>query len=398
MNRAYYGRPLVDPDNVNVARALQDLPAPVAGVITPVKNTTFLETKIDLEGNQFALPAGHTLTGYAGVSCGFIGTHATALVETDFAAAAGIASINNVSFNNSVGQGVVVDGGAVAAIDAVVFENDSGIIGNVLTVLNVDSCAFQGDSKILIAQSSVNGRLNVGRSGFFQGSAINSIEVATGVTLGIMNLDEISIATFAGGNGVLLVDDDTQVSFGSIELSTFTGAGTFLSGFDQKSDFWEIMTSFGLTQSCDQGTANTMNSSGPTVALTQNVWTDISDSGVVLIYADANTPEKFEITDTDTGEMTYNGVRNRCYKVSGRVNIEGNASAVIVEVGISVNGATPESNTIVNSVISNVGRDSVALPATPIDLEPGDTIKPQIRNITDSTDVDVYQAKLSAFF
>lgn len=128
-----------------------------------------------------------------------------------------------------------------------------------------------------------------------------------------------------------------------------------------------------------------------------DVWTDIDDGGVSLIWALATAPENFTITDTNNGEITYDGFIDCGIRVGGSCEVGAMAGMDGVEIGISLNGATPDDRTITTGFVTPTQLDSITIATAKITIEPGDTLKLQFRNISKTSGVTFFQAKQSVF-
>ena len=98
--------------------------------------------------------------------------------------------------------------------------------------------------------------------------------------------------------------------------------------------------------------------------------------------------------------MDYNGVRDRGYKTGGQVAVQGNSGTDNVEIGVSVNGADPDSRSIAAGVVTSSQRIALAVPTASLDLIGGGTnsLRLMIRNTTDANNFTVFQSVLSTFY
>jgi len=126
-----------------------------------------------------------------------------------------------------------------------------------------------------------------------------------------------------------------------------------------------------------------------------DVWTDIDDGG--LVWALAPAPDRFTLTDTDNGEITYQGLVDCGIRVGGTVHAAAMSGMDNIEIGVSINGAAPTPHTITRGLVTPTQADSVTIPAAVVQIEPDDTLKIQFRNISNASGITFFQAKLSVF-
>lgn len=395
--RGDYSSPFVDPVHVFLVRGLGDLPEPVANVISiPTAHTVFAETSFDLKDNQMVFDPGSTFSGYSGVSSVITGTHPESLVDIT-----GGALVENITLKNTVGAGLTLDN----AFAELTTQN-----------MTFDSCdlkVFDFSFLKLSTASFLNGQLSFNQtptspvaqflcetSNFLETIVMDSISVRTGVVIPIFRIASFTrFLTISGGTGISLNDFDTQVIDGVISESLFAGAGNPFENFDQTSPNWQVFNNLGITDSCDQGTTNFDSVGGETVTIDEmDEWVDIADGGINISYSLLDNPEKFVLTDANTGEMAYNSVREKCFKPNGHVNLRGMAGTVNIEVGISLNGADPVESTRGSAIVSNTRREAVTIGPVPIRMLPTDAIKLQMRNRTNTDNIVVFQSKETAYF
>lgn len=128
-----------------------------------------------------------------------------------------------------------------------------------------------------------------------------------------------------------------------------------------------------------------------------NVWTDISDVGIGLIWALAPSLDNFSLTDSNTGEITYNGFIACGVRLGGSVEVGAMAGMIGVEIGVSINGAAPTDDTITKGFVTPVQLDSITISPAKVFINAGDESKLQIRNITNGTGFTIFQAKNVVF-
>ena len=111
------------------------------------------------------------------------------------------------------------------------------------------------------------------------------------------------------------------------------------------------------------------------------VWRPIDDGGTIISYALSANAQKLALNSANTGELILNGVRDTCYKSSASVVFERTLGSTIqVQFGVSVNGAVPTGNSIVEYT-AGITFSTAILPISINDLTKTDTIVLQVRNV-----------------
>lgn len=245
--------------------------------------------------------------------------------------------------------------------------------------LKTGSTAATSDVKIIMSTGLTTGGTIIIDFNFpaSQFPANSDITLDLETVLGVLSGDEITFGFFSDEDFSLLGDSSDEIFFSidsqlldSIEISTVNG----------------------------NAVAFVEDLSGVRVSVTTvNVWNDISDGGVDLIWALGPSLENFTLTDINTGEITYGGLVDAGLRLGGSVNIDAMAGMIAIEIGISINGAAPTEDTITRGFVTPTQLDSVTISPAKVALEIGDTLKLQFRNLTDSSDIIFYQAKNVVF-
>lgn len=168
--------------------------------------------------------------------------------------------------------------------------------------------------------------------------------------------------------------------------------------FDHTSSTWETKNnSNGLVESSDRG-GSQYEDGNISITVVQNVWTDIDDGGASIFYGGFNTMEKCRLNNDQNGELIWTGIRNRGRVLSGQAVITrsgGGATDIFYELAVVING---EVQTDGKGVAVLAGNNTfTTLDTLPItrDLVATDTVKLQIRNITNAVSPEVSVNKLS---
>jgi len=169
--------------------------------------------------------------------------------------------------------------------------------------------------------------------------------------------------------------------------------------FDQGSPPWIFSNNTNFEDSRDQFCVRAINNVGATVVVgvgNTGVWLDIALTDE-LFYNLLAGVEAFSMLDFATGEIEYIGTRTKSFPLSIEIAALGNGGTDNIEIGFSLNGASPSLTPcgISGGVITNSQRASITAPASPLMLSTGDTLKPQIRNLTDEDDITVFESKIT---
>lgn len=168
--------------------------------------------------------------------------------------------------------------------------------------------------------------------------------------------------------------------------------------FDHSSPTWLLENnSADLVESSDRGGSQFTNgTAGLAVTIgTIDVFVDIA--GTDIAFGSFSTMEKNRLNNELNGELTWTGVRDRGRILSGIATITraGATADVFYEVAIVVNGVVQKDS--IAAIVLPSASAYGTLPTVPITkcLNAGDTVKLQIRNITNTQDPLVVSAKLS---
>ena len=379
--------------NVIYARVSVDLPVAAGGVITiPAGVTVSVEEDIDIGTDIISLLAGSSVKGVSQFSTTLSGSSASGVIKAvDPALGAGL--IENISIMNNTPSSIAM---SVGSGDSLVTRNvnikNKGIydIGE-FDIVDLTGCSFMDDARIRFSTSSPDGSAILSENAFTQTVGVNSIEVSTGVIVDDLQASQNVFSTVAGGSAIALVGTGS-VSRGSLKLGRVTGLGATTVGFDQTSDEWTFEDVQGLIGSCDQGSSSWSGAATTIDLAAAQVWRPIDDGGTIINYALSVGAQKFSLNSGDTGGLIYNGVRNNCYKSSASVIFERTLGTNIqVQFGVSINGATPTSESIVEYTAGIIFSTAI-LPISVNDLTGGDIVELRVRNVdgaNPSNDIDV---------
>lgn len=152
--------------------------------------------------------------------------------------------------------------------------------------------------------------------------------------------------------------------------------------FDHSSRTWELEDLPGVTVSADRGGSFFDGASIEVPTAVQNQWEDIAAAG--LFYSPFEQMEKMTLGEETTGELRFNGVRDRACTINAQATITrtGNNTDRFYQLAIEINGEI-----IKDSISEDVLPDTqtfATLITMPISrkLIDGAVIKPKIRCVT----------------
>jgi hypothetical protein len=210
-----------------------------------------------------------------------------------------------------------------------------------------------------------------------------------------MLITESQFITVTGSTGIYL-DASATLTKGELSNTVFAGAGTFVDGFTKGSDAWFFNSNTGLGNSRDRGVAKWAGASTTIDLAGAAAWRTLSDGGSVITYGDGLN-EKWAITDTDTGQLTYSGFQSKGFIVAASITFTRTTGASIeVEFAVA-DGGVVDTTSIVAALATNVSQ-TITIPLTIVDLGPTDYCGLRVRNVdgvNPTNDIDITAAVLT---
>ena len=118
-----------------------------------------------------------------------------------------------------------------------------------------------------------------------------------------------------------------------------------------------------------------MGNAASTATTTLNQWVNLNLNALAIA---GSSIERFTLTNTTTGELTYNGEDRFFGNALMQMQVDSIGSAQVYQIRIIKNGS-PTSDAIVMG-LAVAGSDLFMAVQTPLDLVNGDTVRGQIRN------------------
>lgn len=380
--------------NAVAVKELADLPTPSGGDITLVEDTLYyILGEIDIGVNRIVVGSNTPIVGRQARIDSIIGNNATALIAFDHVTGPGLLVQGLTISQSGAGHSLHLDCGA--AMNCIV--KDVVIDGE----LHVIDCgSFRLESFLLNAGSFLTftgtvGALLVKLGGFVGSSGVNSLEFEPTAAFGTILITESQFITVSGSTGIFL-DGSATLSKGELSNTVFTGAGTFVTGFTKGSDAWFFNSNTGLGNSRDRGVAKWSGAATTINLAGAAAWRTITDDGSVITYGDGAN-EKWAITDTDTGQLTYSGFQSKGFIVAATITFE-RTSGADIEVEFAVaDGGVIDTSSIVSAVATN-RLTTINIPLTIVDLGPADYCGLRVRNVdvtNPTNDIDITSAVLT---
>jgi len=395
---------------------LSELPTPDNNddILLGNGTTYFITTTIDIGTSRILVNGTSALRGISTNSI-LLGNSSRALVEVlsfGGTSPAQVYLIDLIFQNGGTGPGVFcnLDEFIGLNLSRVVFTGCDLVVDDTLFVvytfgLFTPLSASQTSSMIIRGTTFTN--IIIVNVGFFGSFPTILLDIQAGAVISNLTVSDGAFFVIDPGTTGIKVNIQSQVLFSFVSFNPFSGAGTFLDAtvgtLDQGSNNWQFLSNQGVADSSDHGSslASPGNTSPATVDLpTGQVWVDVADGATLLTYTLVAGAEKFTLVSATNGQLVYNGVLDRSFRLSGTVALKRVSSPNIdIELGFSINGADPiAGSTVFGSAES--GAISIPLPIVVVSLVVTNTIKLMVRNIdvtSPSNDILVIESLLSVF-
>jgi hypothetical protein len=380
--------------NAIVVTELSDLPTPVGGDITLVEDTLYYFLgEIDLVANRIICGQNTPIVGRQSRVDSIIGNNATELILFDKTNGQGFFVQNLTLTQSGAGHSVHVASGA--GINCLI--RNMTITGEIHiedcgAVLMESVLMFPGSQLLL---TGTVGDLLIKLGGFIGSSGVSSLNMAATSSFGTILIRESQFITVTGSTGIDL-DASATLTKGELSNTVFSGVGTFIDGFEKASDEWFFLSNTGLEDSRDRGTAQWQGSAATVDLPDAAAWRTISDGGSSIIYGDGAN-EKWELTDTATGELTYNGFQAKGFIVAASITFRrSTGQSIEVEFAIADGGVIDLAS--VTAAVAGISYTTVTIPMVIVTLGPADFCGLRVRNVDASNptnDIDVTSAILT---
>jgi len=391
LNFVDYAKTVFDQADVKIIRSLDDLPAPVANVITIGPNENYMLTSnLDLGPNELRILESTSLKGRSQHTSRVTGSAASGKILS----VEGNVVLQSFYMEVPTGMtGVFVDGSVVStACDW----RDMNFFGDGLAIhltnvnnATLDTFGFLGISGILIS-GTINSLVvdesiaNLSTAGdYFLRTD------ATAVVNGRIRLEGMSIIVSLGAYGI-----DLNLGSFPVEESilpnniNFSGDGEYTRGFDHKSLISKISNCTGVLNSTRSAS---IHYSGTPIKQTilRNVWYN------PLIVSIAHSENQCFDHDLINNSLVYNRQQAGYFEVSCYFVSKTTSSARFIDVEIIKNGLTIEGAT--SQFLTNSGnRPVICSLSAYVPLEYGDVIEARWRLIL-ATSVSIGVSNFNLF-
>lgn len=380
--------------NAVAVKELADLPTPSGGDITLVNNTLYyILGEIDIGSNRIVCGVNTPIVGRQSRVDSIIGNNATELVLFNHTSGLGVLVQNLTITQSGTGHSIHVDSGPGInciirdlTVDGEIHIEDCGAVLLESILMNAGSC---------VLLTGTVGDLLIKLGGFIGSSGVRSVEFAPTAAVGTVLIRESQFITVTGSTGIYLDPSATLIK-GELSNAVFSGVGTFVDGFTKASDEWFFLSNTGVSDSRDRGTAKWQGSAVTVDLPGAAAWTTISDGGVSIVYTDGAN-EKWELTDTDTGELTYNGFQDKGFLVAASVTFRRTSGqAIDIELAIADGGVIDAAS--ITAAVAGVSYTTITIPMTIVTLGPADFCGLRVRNVdaaNPTNDIDVISSILT---
>lgn len=367
-----------------------DLPTPSGGVIPLAASTMYLfKTSMTLS-NPLQLPA----VG----SCRLEAEDATNTAITFDAA-------SSTAIQRTTGAGTA----RIHAIDFTITGSNSQLFGLVAGTINISQvfALFLGtgtqtigtmDADLVVMENMQmvfpNAGLTVTSADNF---TIDRVAIVTNIsnpgTGTMISLDALSVNAifsqidFVGNSNETLFDfASTITSRISLFQVSLSGGGTYYdaTGLDQTSIHVNSLQPVGSPRSRNIGSLVVNSNGAATTIATQSTFTDLNlDSNAVA----GGNIEQWTLTNTTTGELTYNGIEDFAGLLVASISANGAGGSSEYHFRAVINGSpaspAPETALDIGSSLA-----SAAL-VCPVSVVTGDTVRLQVENTDNTSDITV---------
>lgn len=363
-----------------VVEVLADLPAPSGGVHLLAADTAYLFNSDITSANSLEYSAGSSVfrddLKIGGGSFTYTGVGAVIVSNGNSVV------LNTIEINATSGSLFSITNATSVQIDRIV-----------ANVLDIGSISLAGIFQ-LINMSNFN------IFGFTTGLTItatgaNSVvferggmDVTGAAAIDIIDLNTSTMEVFRAENVRFGMNDAAQVAINSgISGANVTDSGFITgcnfvtgiptSGFDQSTQSWLSRDNTNLPDSRTRGIASVSgNADATTIALA-----DTYQAMDVSVLIAGSGMERFTLTDSTTGELTYNGMRPLSASVFCSMIMTKSGGAKSYEFILAKNGSTEGQS---YGPLEVTTADRTAFPVFQVDVEENDTVEVYVREIGDT--------------
>lgn len=169
--------------------------------------------------------------------------------------------------------------------------------------------------------------------------------------------------------------------------------------FDHSAASWEIVNVPDTTGSSDRGGSEFSTTTPVTVTLAgNNLWKDITDSGIAIFYTCFAEFEKLVLSNEQNGEVLWLSTRERGRIIAAQATFSrtGNTQQSFFEIAVVIDGIV-QKDSITSGVLANATTSVLTLTTLPIsrDIVLGTIIKIQIRRTALSGEPEISFAKIA---
>lgn len=368
------------PDYVWVS-SVDDLPAPVAGVITLADNATyFVQGTVDLLGNRLVAGQNTTILGGSSENCRL---KSTGLTGTALLSSAWSLPMRGLTIEADVALALDADGNANQALDwfGVNF-TDCPTVGTIANYSNfiASDCAWLNAAGMTFDGS-------IGTIGFsqciFDGRSASTI-ITLPATLTLTRRFRIIYSAFVVLSGETGINASTSATIPVegyiLDTVNFGGGGTYTAGVANTDNKALWIANRGVKNSAEIGFL-TMSANATA--------TTISDTGVAVKAAGTTTLQAVsqKFTSPESNRLTYGGAITRDFRILASATCTAAANNVI---GLYIaKNDTPLSSSEQYITANSGGRAEGGNVQTVVELATGDYVEFFVENDTAATNITV---------
>lgn len=412
-NKAYYRyensgdiTEIVNAPNIVIVSDVSDFPNPVSNVITLSNDKIYqISGVVDIGINLITSLGNIVIQGNNNVFDKLETTNSTALIQQN----SGLElQCINIGLKNDGGKVFDIDGNNALSSNKISLSRinvfDSNSFGTFNDFQNIS--IFNSNMASCSDGITLSGINNVFSATNFSvpdaSGTFTSFIVPSGTTFGSLRYFQSNFV-ISSGQTCFNIDPTTIIlnppaTFDDNALQVSVG-GTALSGITKSEAQFEFFQNSGLLNSYVLGSVTYNSPTNPinVIINTSNTFVNITDS-TPPTYILSSISERFILSDSTIGELTYTGIKNISSKISVYLSVAGvNGNNHNCGISIFLDSGSGYVECENSEFICTAGSNPIlGTSQCIIDIKPFDKIKVNIKNISDTTNLDVFAFNIQA--
>jgi len=407
-NRIYYRQQssgsiieMSNPPNQKIITQLSDFPTPVSSVITLDSSTLYIISgSVNIGSNTLTSAGAISIQGSSFLLDRIVTSSSSPLIiqsngnqlvlyrvylQNTTGSILSINGINSSTANISLLELGFVGGSSTTSL---------GTIRNIYA-LNMTFCVLQSlGNGLTLSGTNVNVTI-FSCAVFTPLGTFTGLTIPSGTTLTNFYLNGGNWNIGSSQTG-LNIDSSTVVNNPPARINNidFSGSGTYLTGIAKSSVNFSFFQNFGILNSIILGSSGFSTETLVTVPISvSGTYVDIATSPVTSIYTLNSMSERFTLSSTTNGELTYSGPVAITAKITAFVTVSvSNGVSKVLAVKALYNPGSGYGNISDSTFYASSSKDtSVVISCQSIvNIIPSSKIKLQITNTSDTNHLHVY--------